>query len=260
MLTATFATIIAWWISTGVMLFLIHRPTETYRRSLAICSVVTLSAFLSLNFVANTTSVQATYIGFAQAILIWAWLEMSYMMGIVTGPNKRPCPSHASELTRFWLGLGTSLYHELAVIIAGLTIYSLTFDAPNRTCWWVFLVLWTMRWSVKLNIFLGVANLNTDWFPAHLQYLASYVRKRSMNVLFPITMLLGMIAVLKLLLLLMNQDSPHVLTAHTLALTLLMLALLEHIFLVLPVNDSALWRWFQVTAPAPKKLSSQTPS
>ena len=42
-----------------------------------------------------------------------------------------------------------------------------------------------MRESAKLNLFLGVRNLSEEFLPAHLAYLQSYFRRRSMNMLFP---------------------------------------------------------------------------
>ena len=38
----------------------------------------------------------AAYAGFAAAIVIWGWHEMSFLMGAVAGPNRAECPPDAT--------------------------------------------------------------------------------------------------------------------------------------------------------------------
>ena len=38
-----------------------------------------------------------------------------------------------------------------------------------------------MRQSAKLNVFLGVRNLNADFLPDHLKYLQTYFVRAPMN-------------------------------------------------------------------------------
>ncbi|WP_163591818.1 DUF3623 family protein, partial [Klebsiella pneumoniae] len=49
--------------------------------------------------------------------------------------------------------------------------------------------LWLMRLSAKLNVFLGVRNLNEQFLPEHLRYMHSYFRQRSSNALFPVSVI-----------------------------------------------------------------------
>ncbi len=66
-------------------------------------------------------------------------------------------------------------------------VVMVTWNAPNQIGTWTFLILFSMRLSAKLNMFLGVRNLYENFLPAHLQHLKSYFARRAMNLLFPIS-------------------------------------------------------------------------
>ena len=68
-----------------------------------------------------------------------------------------------------------------------LMVFAVSWDKPNQTGWWTYLVLWSMRLSAKLNLFLGVRNLSENFLPAHLAYLQSYFTRRSWNWLMPVS-------------------------------------------------------------------------
>ncbi len=78
--------------------------------------------------------------------------------------------------------------------VTAVLLAALTWDAANPVGLWTFTVLWLMRWSAKLNVFLGVPNLNGDWLPAHLGFLQSYMGRRSMNHLFPLSVTTATVA------------------------------------------------------------------
>ena len=97
----------------------------------------------------------ASAVGFLLGLLIWAWLEISYLLGFVTGPNHKPCPDDATGWQRFIGGLGTTLYHELAVLMMVALLAWFSYGSINTTAVNTLIVLWLMRWSAKLNYFLG---------------------------------------------------------------------------------------------------------
>ncbi|MFK7830893.1 MAG: putative photosynthetic complex assembly protein PuhE [Congregibacter sp.] len=247
---------LAWWISTGVVL-LLNRQTEKLRR----VSLVGVSAFaiLCLTQLPDRSldiSAAGALLGFGQGLVIWAWLEMSYLMGLITGPRKDSCPAECSLAKRFWLGLQTSLYHEIAVVGTVCVVYLLSREGPNQVALATCVSLWLMRWSAKLNLFLGVRNYNSDWFPAHLQYLDSYTRRAPMNLLFPISVTIGTAFAVVLLTQAMATPDPFLRSADLLVSALLSLAILEHWFLMYPFGESALWRW---ALNSPKKTEVVTP-
>ena len=63
---------------------------------------------------------------------------------------------------------------------------------------WTYLVLWGMRQSAKLNLFLGVRNLGVEFLPQHLRYLQSFFRRRAMNALFPLSIVAATLLVVLL--------------------------------------------------------------
>ena len=234
---------LAWWLSTGVVL-LLNRQSAIWQRGSMLA--VTALALLSLAYLperAQDRSAAGALMGFGQGLVVWAWLEMTYLMGLITGPRKTPCPDGASNSRRFWLGLQTSLYHELMVIALVLAVLMLAGSGPNQVAAATFVSLWLMRWSAKLNLFLGVRNYNSDWFPKHLQYLDSYTRRAPMNLLFPLSVTAGTAVAVLLLAQAMSTSDPFLRSADLLVSALLSLAVLEHWFLMYPFGESALWGW-----------------
>jgi putative photosynthetic complex assembly protein 2 len=233
-----------WWFSTGLILYLDKRPRATYPYSLLGATLVLVLSLITVYALRGQESVTAAFIGFTCGVLIWGWMEMSYFMGFVTGPRKEPCPTGCSDGRRFWLALQTSLYHELTIIGTGLLLIWLTWGSVNQVGTWTFVILWSMRWSAKLNLFLGVPNLNEEWLPEHIRFLTSYLNKRPMNLLFPASVSIA--TVVMCLLIEAGLDLPPDSfggVALMLTATLLALGILEHWFLVLPLADAPLWNW-----------------
>ena len=135
------------------------------------------------------------------------------------------------------------MYNELATLGGALAILAVTHHAPNQLAFHTYLILWTMRLSAKLNLFLGVPNLGEKFLPAHLQYLKGFFRKRPMNVLFPVSVTLSTIGVVLLVQRHLAVTDPFKTTAYALMASLLALAVLEHWFMVLPVPTEKLWAW-----------------
>ena len=249
----------AWWLSTGVILLLNRRGEQWQHRSLILVTAVAGLSLLMIPGTSENLTALGALTGFGQGLALWAWLEMTYLMGVVTGPRKAPCPETAGTLTRFWLGLQTSLYHEAAVVAVVITVAILGQDGPNQVALATCSTLWLMRWSAKLNLFLGVRNYNSDWFPLHLSHLDSYTRRANMNLLFPVSVTLGSaFAALTLGAALATTD-PFLRASNLLISALISLAVLEHWFLMYPFGESALWRWALTQPEPPKPLASVHP-
>jgi putative photosynthetic complex assembly protein 2 len=233
-----------WWFSTGVILYLDQRSERTYPWSMAVATLVMLASFGVLAWSRDIGTVLGAYASFTAGVLIWGWMEMSYFMGFITGPRKAPCPENCRGWERFRLALSTSIYHELLIVLAGALMIWLTWGAVNPVGTWTFVILWLMRWSAKLNLFLGVPNLNEDWLPERIRFLTTYLSKRPMNLLFPISVSVATVIMCLLVdrALALPADGFGA-SALLLGATLLALAILEHWLLVLPLADGALWSW-----------------
>ena len=233
-----------WWFSTGIIIWLDNLPRHTFRWSLAGGTVVFAIALLRLRETSGDVSVTGAYAAFTYGVLAWGWQEMSFFMGVITGPRRAPCPPGAGLWLRFRLALATCLYHELAIVASGLVIVAATWGAPNKVGLWTFAVLWAMRLSSKLNVFAGVLNLNEQFLPPHLRYLSSYMRCKPMNLFFPFSVTVASLALLWLVRAAAAADGHAFRAAGlTFAATMLALAILEHWFLVLPLPFAKLWAW-----------------
>lgn len=99
-----------------------------------------------------------------------------------------------------------------------------------------------MRVSAKLNVFLGVRNVTEQFVPGHLRYLLTYFRRARMNPLMPFSLIVGGAIALRLALL-PADAGQGVVVGRTLVATILALAVVEHVFLAVPLPDAMLWRW-----------------
>lgn len=238
-----------WWSSTGAVLYLVGLPQRTYAWSMVGVTLLALVSLAGLAALAEMATPLGAYLGFACGLSLWAWHESSFLFGFVTGPRRLEAVNGAGSWQRFRDALGTLIYHEVAILVTALGLAWLLRDAANQVGLWAFLLLWVMRLSAKLNIFLGVPNMNEEFLPHHLGFLRSHFRKRAMNGLFPVSVTVGTLAFLWLLRRGLAADAGGFEVAACLMLAaMLALAVLEHWFLVLPVPDAALWRWAMPSA------------
>ncbi len=233
-----------WWFATGIVLLLDGLPRTTFRWSHLLSTLLALGAFVGLAHTAPQTTPAGAFCAFTSALLVWGWHELSFLTGWVTGPRQHAADPGVRGWPRFVQAVAAILWHELAILASGALILAITWQSANQVGMATFAVLWVMRISAKLNVFLGVRNLSIEFLPPHLAYLASFFRKRAMNLLFPVSVTASSIAFAWLV----NEalDAPAgsaKATGHLLVATLLGLAILEHWLMVLPFNPTALWRW-----------------
>lgn len=233
-----------WWFGTGAVLYLDGLPRRTYRWTVAGATALLGAALVALVATRDEASPLAAHVAFAAALTVWAWNEILFLTGLVTGPRRSRRPAGDRGWARFRHAAETVLYHEVLLALSAATLALILIGAPNQVGLWTFLTLWAMRLSTKLNIFLGVRNLGESFLPDHLAYLASYFRRAPMNRLFPWSILVS-VGLLGLLvaMALAPGSLPYDVVAAGLVGTMLALAILEHGFLVLPLDVAGLWRW-----------------
>jgi putative photosynthetic complex assembly protein 2 len=233
-----------WWFSTGLVLMLDGlRPAAT-RWSLGIASALAALAVWGIHGAARIDSVWAAYAGFVLAIVVWGWQELAFLTGWITGTRRRACAPGATGFRRFAQAVEAIVWHELSIAAAGLAVIAASWGGPNQTAAWTFLVLWVMRVSAKLNLFLGVRNTGAELLPDRLRYLESYFAQRPMNLLFPVSVTAAtVVTVLIIQRALGPHETPATSAGLMLAGGLLALAVVEHWMMVLPVRVSALWEW-----------------
>ncbi len=237
-------TLFVWWFCTGAILWLGRLPRWTFRPTMMAATVGLGFALVGLHISASRATVASAYCAFTCAVLVWGWQEIAFLLGYVTGARRSACPPDSRGWTRAWHATEAILHHELALVVLALLVFAASWQQPNQTGWWTYLVLWTMRLSAKLNLFLGVRNLSENFLPAHLAYLQSYFTRRAFNWLMPVS-LVGATAVAVPLWTAVAVQPADGFAATSLCLVagLLTLAVIEHLFMVAPIPTSWLWKW-----------------
>jgi putative photosynthetic complex assembly protein 2 len=233
-----------WWFSTGIVLLLVLRQRRTILWSLFGAACLFPVSLVMLSRSSGDQTVLGAYVAFTAAILLWGTQELAFLTGFLTGPRPLPCPPDVLGLRRAGYAIGAILYHELALLGSGVAVAVVTEEGANQVGFSTFLILWVMRLSAKLNLFLGMPVLNDEVMPNHLTFLRSYFTRGAINGLFPVAMA-GAIIVLAVLVAeaLGAQASPVTQTGSLLLAALLGLAILEHGFMMVRLPVDALWRW-----------------
>lgn len=233
-----------WWFSTGVILYLDGLSRATHGITMLVSTLILILALFGIAQSSRDASVWGAYQGFACGLLVWGWHEISFLLGYVTGPRTAACPPACSGLVRLMRAVETIAYHEAAIAVTAVLVVALTADGVNKVGAFTFVILWWMRLSAKINVFLGVPNLAEDWLPEHLRYLESYFRRRPMNVFFPFAVTVSTLAAFLLVRsALEDRASPGETVGLTLLAVITALAVIEHWFLVLPLPTAKLWSW-----------------
>jgi putative photosynthetic complex assembly protein 2 len=251
---AALFTLFLWWASTGLIIYLDGLRRETFGWTMLGASVLLLLALFGLHALSPEAGVTGAWLGFLCGTLCWGWIEIAFLTGAVTGPRRTACPPALRGFARLRAATEVVLWHELAILALALVMLAITWGAPNQIGTWTFLAFWVMRLSAKFNLFLGVRNRSEAFLPDHLRYLDSYFPRARMNLLFPFSVLAGVVATALLLLAAIGAEATrHESVGFTLLATLVALGLLEHIFMVLPVPADGLWRWGLASRRQPAK-------
>jgi len=241
-LFAFLAAVFVWWFSTGAILWLIRQADP--RASYIGAALMGGFGVWGLAASANGADGPAAYGAFLAALGLWGLHELAFLRGWITGPVRSPCPPAAGGWGRLRAATGAVLYHELALASTlGLMLW-LTRDAPNQVGALTFAVLFVMRLSAKLNVFVGAPHLASEFLPERLTYLKSYFGRSRHNLLLPLCLAgaglwawrMGHAATI-------GASSAFEVVGASLVFSLLALAMLEHVFLAVPLGDAALWRW-----------------
>lgn len=243
-LVAVLFAMFLWWFATGAIFYVIGRPRHTHRISLWAASGLAAVALVAIVWTRDDAGARAAYIGFAGAIILWGWHEMTFLTGRLTGPRRAACAADCGGMRHFRHGVAALLHHELAILANALVLVAICWGADNMTALWTFLLLWAMRVSAKLNLHFGVPNTAAELLPPHLAYMQSFFAVRPINPLFPVSIALA--TALTVWLATAAHGAPGGSGAeagYALMATLAALALLEHWAMVLPMPMEALWRW-----------------
>ena len=247
------SAIFLWWASTGLILWRVrkadHGGPDAHLWSVLLGLPLLVGGIAGAHTSVDHLTVGSVYLSFLSALAFWGWIELAFLSGIVTGPHRKPCPPDARLPERIWRAVGSILWHEFALIAGLLALTHLTLNAPNPFSALTFATLFFARVSAKLNLFLGAPRINTEFLPRPLAHIASHFRQARATALLPVS-----IAALALATGWWAAQASHAANdasfiGYLLLAVLTALALIEHLFMVVPVPDHKLWRWMLPEAP-----------
>jgi putative photosynthetic complex assembly protein 2 len=207
---------------------------------------VLIAGFYGFLYTLKQTSVLSVYLSFISALSIWGWLELAFLTGVITGPNRGIRPSGVNGFKRFWLAWRAIAYSEILLILIFLILFLLSLGEKNLFGFLTFLILYFARLSAKLNLFFGVPKINIEFLPARVLHLASHFKISGISWFFPLSVMSLMALVIywfSYFQISISIDSVSETIGYSLLLTLTVLALLEHFFMILTFRDAVLWRW-----------------
>jgi putative photosynthetic complex assembly protein 2 len=232
-----------WWFSTGLIFYLDQLPVKTFKWSMAGATALLTLCLYVIWQTSHDVSPIGVYAAFTGGLLAWGWQEISLYTGFVTGPRKRPCAAGCSGLRHFGHAIAVNLWHEIAIVLGAALITWFTWGAENPWGLWTYLLLWAMHLSARLNVFLGVRNVSEEFVPPHMFVLKSFLTKKPMNLLFPLSITTGTVGAVLLFQQAFAAVTEADQTGYLLLAALMTLAVVEHWLLMLPLPVEKLFRW-----------------
>ena len=255
---ASLIALFTWWFATGLILLVIRRADRTggnaYNKAVFFSVPVLALGVAGVILSMPDNSLSGLYKGFFGALAIWGWIELSFLSGVITGPNRGAAPQNAAQADRFWKSWDALAHHEVLLLSGLVFVVFATTGAENTIAVWTYAILFFARISAKLNLFLGVPRINFEFLPLPLQHLKSYMVKGPVTLFFPFSVTMLSFATLWFGERLFTAETMVDATGFALLTSLCALALLEHWFMVVPLPDAKLWRWM---LPAQKQISAK---
>ncbi|MGJ3239668.1 MAG: putative photosynthetic complex assembly protein PuhE [Anaerolineae bacterium] len=236
--------IFLWWFTTGLVVAVYDRSRWLTRVCFLGMTVGMVVSLYGLVLTRNGTDVNAVIIALTCGVIIWGWQVAGYYLNFITGSNTIINEETPLSLRhRFWMALHSGLHHELMALAFALILAVITWDTPNQWGLWVYVALWLMHTSAKLNVFFGVRNFHIEFLPHHMHQVGRLLGKRQSNGFFPLSVIFATSVMLLLVYRGIVPPIDPTQTAGYLSIaTLMALGILEHWLLVLPI-PSTLYGW-----------------
>lgn len=259
---ATLAVFLAWWLSTGLILWRVRVADNAgplaHRASVFFALPLLGVGFWGAVAFENDASAQGIYIGFASALALWGWVELAFLSGIISGPNRVSSPAGLPPRARFSRAFLAVAWHEAALVAVMSVLIVVQHGADNQIASATFALLLGARTLAKINLFLGVPRINLQFIPRPIAHLKSHFRLSPATVFLPVSIGILTLTVGILGLQAVRAALPETTLAYTVMTSLAALALLEHLFMVLPLPDAKLWAWMLPKAKPTMKILEDT--
>lgn len=243
--------LLCWWFGTGAILWLVRRSPSSFGWSMGVLSVLLVASLWTTALSMRDHTVGSAYLAFVSVIVMWSWHEMAFLTGWLTGPRRVPLQAGVQGRARFTQSVQAVIWHELALLANFGVLLWLQQGQPGHVAICTFALLWCMRFSAKMNLFLGVPETGEQYLPRHLLYLGSYFRRGPVSAFFYLSVGLSC-AAWAWMVWQVSSDSVAITTGWVLLAALLGLAIVEHVIMAFPVPMQKLWGWAMSRSPAIK--------
>lgn len=254
---AALLALFSWWFFTGIILLVVRRADRAGGMAHSASVALTVPLFAlgvgGLVVSGGALTVLNVYIAFLSVLLVWGWIELAFLSGVIMGPERRPCPEGLQGWARFVRAWHTLSHHELLLLCGLLIVTVTTVNAENTFGFWTYLILFVARISAKLNLFFGVPRINTEFVPTPLHHLKSYFRQGNVTIAFVLGVTFLSFVTACLAERLFTAETVQTKVGFALLLTLSALATIEHWLMVTPLPDARLWRWMLPALPTTSK-------
>ena len=245
--SASLLAVFAWWFFTGAILLVVRRADATdqvaHGRNVFFSVPLFALGFAGLWISSLSMTVANAYLAFISTLLIWGWIELAFLSGIITGPERRACPETLTGYPRFARAWDTISQHEMLLVGALLAVALITAHAENTVGFWTYIILFVARISAKLNLFFGVPRINTEFVPTPLDHIKSYFRQGPITMAFTIGVTFLSVTAVCFAERLITAETQASTVGFSLLTALAVLAAVEHCLMVVPLPDAKLWRW-----------------
>jgi putative photosynthetic complex assembly protein 2 len=250
-----FVTVAIWFVATGLIAWADNRERSTFSRTLFIGGACGIGGLIVILFSSFSSELWAVYVAFFGALMVWGWHEVGFLTGAAAGPRRIAADPGLAGAQRFRQACATVMHHEVALALTALLLISLSWNVQNQIGATVFVLLFALRLTAKINMFVGVPNTTAEMLPEHLGYLKTYFGRNRMTMLLALSIAgIAAVAVWFASLALSAPVGSAEMVGASLLFTLCLLGVLEHLFLALPFRDGMLWGWA-----LPKRAPSQSP-
>ena len=240
----------AWWLGTGLVFAVAYAGRGVRSIVFGLATVAMLPVLAGLRALSVRTDSMGVVLALLAGFALWAWVELSFYTGFVTGPGRRPPPAGAGFGVRLRHAFMACLWHELAVIVL-LGVIAWLSPGPNRWALAQFGVFWGLHEVARLNVLAGVPHPFRELLPRHLASLQCYMEPRAAGPLLPATIAgLALATIAAGALAFVGDAGAGARIGWTSVTVLLGIGVVEHAVLLFPVPLARIWRWFGVGAAA----------
>ena len=235
-------TLLAWWVGTGAVFLAAAGGPRMRRASFGVATLMLGLALASVPILSLRQDLGGILLALLAGFTVWAWVELSFYTGYLTGPSRAVPPSGASLGVRFRHALGACLWHEMVIPILGVVLWALGASGGHLWSLWIFLTFWVLHEAARINVLVGVPHPFAELLPEHLDHLKPYLEPRPAGWALGLTLVAHGVALAFLAVFSMSAAADPSVLGWVAVTALVALGAIEHVVLLLPIPLERLWR------------------